>query len=176
MLNDRVGRFAYIENENPALIAGLGGSAQYPAVHGTAFVYWLPVGFYIVLELRGLPPSQVFGLHIHDGTVCEPLDGEAFSHPTLGAQAGRHLNNCGDGLWSSRHPYHAGDLPPVFSNAEGEAVMQIYIDRAALDEVAGKPLVLHRMPDDFKTQPAPDARAAGGSGIRIACGVLAQNI
>lgn len=164
MLNDRVGRFAYIENETPALIAGLGGSAQYPAVQGTAFVYWLPVGFYMVVELKGLPPSQVFGLHIHDGTVCAPLDGEAFS------QAGKHLNNCGEGLWCSRHPYHAGDLPPVFSNAQGEAVMQIYMDRAALDEVAGKPLVLHRMPDDFKTQPA------GNSGIRIACGVLAQNI
>lgn len=164
MLNDRVGRFAYIENETPALIAGLGGSAQYPAVQGTAFVYWLPVGFYMVVELKGLPPSQVFGLHIHDGTVCAPLDGEAFS------QAGKHLNNCGEGLWCSRHPYHAGDLPPIFSNAQGEAVMQIYMDRAALDEVAGRPLVLHRMPDDFKTQPA------GNSGIRIACGVLAQNI
>lgn len=170
MLNDRVGRFAYIENETPALIAGLGGSAQYPAAQGTAFVYWLPVGFYMVVELKGLPPSQVFGLHIHDGTVCAPLDGETFSHPTLGAQAGKHLNNCGEGLWCSRHPYHAGGLPPVFSNAQGEAVMQIYMDRAALDEVAGKPLVLHRMPDDFKTQPA------GNSGIRIACGVLAQNI
>lgn len=167
MLNDRVGRFAYIENETPALIAGLGGSAQYPAVQGTAFVYWLPVGYYMVLELKGLPPSQVFGLHIHDGTVCAPIDApdaQAFS------QAGKHLNNCGEGLWCSRHPYHAGDLPPVFSDAEGSAVMQVFIDRAVVDEAAGKPLVLHRMPDDFTSQPA------GASGVRIACGVLAQNI
>lgn len=164
MTEKRFGKFAYIENENPALIAKLRGSAQYPAVEGLANVYWLGDGFYLELSLEGLPPSEVFGLHIHDGIVCAPVDGEAFS------EAGKHLNNCGEGLWCSRHPYHAGDLPPVFSSAAGEAYMQVYIDKATIDEAAGKPLVLHRMPDDFTTQPA------GNSGVRIACGILAQNI
>lgn len=164
MNNERVGRFAYIENETPALVAALRGSAQYPTAEGTAFVYWLPVGFYMVMEMKGVPQSQIFGLHIHDGKVCAPIVGEAFS------QAGKHLDNCGEGTWCGQHPYHAGDMLPIFSDADGNASMQVFIDRAELDEIAQKPLVLHRMPDDFTTQPS------GASGIRIACGVLAHNI
>jgi superoxide dismutase, Cu-Zn family len=34
------------------------------------------------------------------------------------------------------------------------------------NQILGKALVVHAMPDDYKTQPS------GGSGDRIACGVI----
>ncbi len=86
------------------------------------------------------------------------------------SDAGGHFGNCGDGIWCSRHPYHAGDLPPLFSNAEGKSNIRIYIDRADIDEISGKPIIIHGLPDDFKTQPS------GNSGVRIACGILKEKI
>ena len=63
------------------------------------------------------------------------------------------------------HPRHAGDLPPVLSN-DGTAWMEIYTGRFYPMDVVGRTIVLHEMPDDFKTQPS------GDSGMKIACGEI----
>lgn len=161
----QVNRFAYMENERPALIANVKGNSVHPDIIGLINVYWLPGTFFLQADFEGLPPSRVFGFHIHDGLVCGTADGnEAFM------AAGSHLNNCGEGVWCSRHPYHAGDLPPIYSDTAGTANFQVYIDRATIAELSGKPVVVHGLPDDFKTQPS------GNSGVRIACGILAENL
>ena len=161
----QVSRFAYMENESPTLEAEIKGSDVHPEIAGRVFVYGLPKGFYLLAYLEGLPESRVFGLHIHDGLVCTPT---GMDNPF--SDAGGHFGNCGDGIWCSRHPYHAGDLPPLFSNAEGKSNIRIYIDRADIDEISGKPIIIHGLPDDFKTQPS------GNSGVRIACGILKEKI
>lgn len=162
---NEMSKYAYMENESPALKADIKGSEVHPKIAGTVLVYWLPEGFYLQADLEGLPGSRVFGLHIHDGLVCAPVGSdEPFS------EAGGHLNNCGEGTWCSQHPYHAGDLPSVFSDAEGNAAARVYIDRAQIEELSGKPIVIHGLPDDFKTQPS------GNSGVRIACGILKEQI
>ncbi len=157
----QVNKYAYIENERPALIADIRGGASNPGVRGLIHIYWLPGAILLQSEFEGLPASRVFGFHVHNGIIC---GAEPFT------EAGAHFDNCGDGLWCGQHPYHAGDMPPIFSDSNGHVAGQVYLDKATVAEYSGKPIVLHTMPDDFSTQPA------GNSGARIACGILAENL
>lgn len=161
----QVSRFAFFEQETPALIAAVRGSADFPDVRGEVHAFWLPDEIFLQMEFTGLPPSRVMGLHIHSGLAC----GVAAA-PEPFSEAGGHFTVCEEGMWCSRHPYHAGDLPPLFSDEYGNAFAQVFIDRTNVREVSGKPIVVHALPDDFKTQPA------GASGVRIACGLLAENL
>lgn len=63
------------------------------------------------------------------------------------------------------HPEHGGDLPPILSD-KGTAWMMVYTTRFFTEEVVGKTVVIHDMPDDFRTQPS------GNSGEKIACGQI----
>ena len=155
-------KFSYVESERPALLGLLSGGFGHEDIRGTTAVFWLPDALYLEAQLEGLPASEVFGFHIHDGVICTAEDG--FS------DAGSHLDLCGDGVWCGRHPYHAGDLPPIFSDENGTAVMGVYLDRARVEDISGKTIILHSRADDFTSQPA------GNSGIRIACGILAENL
>ena len=78
------------------------------------------------------------------------------------ADAGAHYNphNC-------RHPYHAGDMPPLFSNG-GFAWMAFYTERFKTDEIIGRTVIIHDLSDDFTTQPS------GNSGKKIACGEIVR--
>ena len=58
-----------------------------------------------------------------------------------------------------------GDLPPLLSD-KGTAWMMVYTTRFFPEEVVGKTVVIHDMPDDFRTQPS------GNSGEKIACGQI----
>ena len=162
-------KFSYISAERTALAAVLRGGAGYENIEGLVTVYWLPDALFLQAEFTGLPPSEVFGLHVHSGFSC----GSPTSTDEHGAfaQAGEHFSNCGNiGIWCDRHPYHAGDLPLIFSDANGAAVMGVYLDKTNSQELSGRTVVLHSRPDDFKTQPS------GNSGMRIACGVLAETL
>ncbi len=161
----QINKFAYIENERPALIADIRGGASHPNIRGLIHMYWLPNAIFLQSEFEGLPASRVFGFHVHDGIICGASSGDQQF-----AEAGSHFDNCSEGLWCGQHPYHAGDLSPIFSDSDGYAASQLYLDRAVVAEYSGKPVVLHMMPDDFTSQPA------GNSGVRIACGILAENL
>ena len=82
--------------------------------------------------------------------------------------AGEHLSLCPEGTWCAQHTYHAGDLPPIFSDSSGYAAMEIFIGKAKVSDFSGKPVILHSMHDDFAMQPS------GNSGKRIACGTFAE--
>lgn len=155
--------YSYIQSERPALLGTIRGGLGHEGINGTAAVFWLPEAIYFELQIYGLPKSEVFGLHIHDGTACGAADSGFI-------EAGRHLSLCPEDTWCDRHPYHAGDLPPLFSDENGTAIFGVYLDKAVISEISGRTLVVHSRRDDFTTQPA------GDSGIRIACGVLAENL
>lgn len=155
--------YSYMEYERPALLGAISGGIGHESINGTAAVFWLPDAVYFEAQLYGLPPSEVFGFHIHDGVVCGPAE-DGFS------AAGSHLSLCPEDAWCGRHPYHAGDLPPIFSDREGTAIMGVYLDRAVVADISGRTIVVHSGKDDFKSQPA------GNSGVRIACGILAENL
>lgn len=65
------------------------------------------------------------------------------------------------------HPYHAGDLPPLIEN-NGYSYMSVLINKFKIEDIIGKVIIIHDMPDDFKTQPS------GNSGTKIACGKIVK--
>lgn len=146
-----------MEKAFPTAKAELKGSAEHPEIEGEVWLYQTEEGVLVVAEVENLPGKSpyggVFGFHIHEGESC---GGDAF------AETKEHYNPKG-----TIHPYHAGDLPPLFGNGEdGDAWMAVLTDRFTLDEVLGKTVVIHNKQDDFTTQPS------GNSGRKIACGVI----
>lgn len=144
----------------PNAAAKITGSKKYPEIYGWVRFYQTARGVLVKTEIRGLPHSgekcgeRVFGFHIHDGTSCR--EGENGDFPDSGA----HFNPYG-----CPHPQHAGDLPPLFGNG-GLALSAFLTDRFTVDEVIGKAVIIHAMPDDMITQPS------GNSGEKIACGII----
>ena len=74
------------------------------------------------------------------------------------AKAHYNPDNC-------EHPYHAGDMPPIFGN-NGYAFSIFLTNRFCTDEIIGKTVIIHLQPDDFHSQPS------GDSGAKIACGEI----
>lgn len=155
-----------ILTHRPYAAAYVKGSADYPNTAGRILFY--PAGdrgVLIVSNIRGLPietgscAQRFFAMHIHENGDCQGTAEEPF------ANAGAHYNpeNC-------PHPTHAGDLPPILSNAHGKAFGAVLCDGFTLHEIIGKSVILHRLPDDFTTQPA------GNSGARIACGRIVKAV
>ncbi len=144
----------------PNAYATISGSEDYPNISGTVKFYQTDTGTLVYAAVYGLPDSDapcsknVYGFHIHEGTMCEGDSQDPF------AKAMSHYNPHG-----CQHPYHAGDLPPLFGN-KGTALMSFLTDRFTVDEVIGKAVIIHERPDDFSTQPS------GNSGAKIACGII----
>jgi Cu-Zn family superoxide dismutase len=65
---------------------------------------------------------------------------------------------------------HAGDLPNIKSDANGNATYTAKLHGFEVNTgptgIVGRSVVVHRDPDDYKSQPA------GNSGPRIACGLI----
>ena len=122
-------------------------------IAGTVDFYRQESGTWIVASFSGLPESETgfLGFHIHEGNNCR---GEGFSG------TGGHYNP-----QNLPHPRHAGDLPPLL-NCQGKACLSVFTDRFTAEEVVNRTVVIHSMPDDFRTQPSGDA------GEKIACGVI----
>lgn len=159
----QVNQFSYMGAERSALMGELHGSADFPKLEGLIHAYWLDGALYLQAEFNGLPPDRVFGFHVHEGIICGASgEKEPFK------EAGGHMSLCPEGTWCGRHPYHAGDLPPIISDSTGYAAMQVFLGKAQISDYSGKPIVIHYMPDDFNSQPA------GNSGKRIACGIFAE--
>ncbi len=152
--------FPPLLGKRPQAEAFMKGDAKHPFLRGIVQFRKTPRGILIISKFTGLPTpedvcmSPVFGFHIHSGTSCSGTESDPFS------DALTHYNpgNC-------PHPYHAGDLPPIFS-CRGFGFSAVLTDRFTLQEVIGKTVILHSAPDDFTTQPS------GNSGQKIACGII----
>lgn len=116
-------------------------------------------------RISGLKPNAEHGFHVHEKGDCSSGDGMS---------AGGHFNPGGKG--HGHHAgaeRHAGDMPNLKADANGNVefrfdVPGITIGSGAAD-IVGKGLIVHRDPDDYKTQPA------GNAGPRIACAVIARS-
>jgi Cu-Zn family superoxide dismutase len=118
----------------------------------------------IVLEAKGLTPG-LHGVHIHAVGKCDSPDFTS---------AGAHFNPAGraHGVRNPNGP-HAGDLPNVYVPESGNLRVDLLATHVALQPGAnslldadGSALVLHAFADDYVTDPS------GGSGARVACGVI----
>jgi superoxide dismutase, Cu-Zn family len=116
-------------------------------------------------EITGLAPGKEHGFHVHEVGQCSLPDFRS---------AGEHFNPTKDPHGGPRSTArHLGDIPNAKADQGGRATIDIIVKGITLEdkdgapnEVLGKALVVHAMPDDYKTQPS------GGSGERIACGVI----
>ena len=126
----------------PDASAWIAGGNNFPSISGLA-------RFYATKYEGTLVEVEVFGLP----NVATPGSSNFY---------GMHIHE--NGVCVS--PFtSAGDMPPLLGN-QGYAWMAFYDKRCTIPEIIGKSLIIHRMPDNFTTQPA------GDSGERIACGVI----
>lgn len=133
---------------------------------GTAKLTDIGHGVKIEVKISELSPGE-HGIHIHNVGKCEP--------PKF-ASAGGHFNptNTHHGTNSKLGPHpHLGDLLNLLVDKKGNA-NQTFIangvtfgdDPNSLFHEGGTALVIHAGEDDFMSDPS------GGSGDRIACGVI----
>lgn len=146
-----------LKNRTPDAMAWMSGNAQYPNLTGIVKFFSIPYkGVLVEAEISGLPDSpdsgssDFYAMHIHENGDCTlPFD-----------RTGMHYNPA-----NAPHPQHAGDMVPLMGN-HGYAWLAFYDSRVSISEIRGRSVVIHRMPDDFITQPA------GNSGDKIGCGVI----
>ncbi len=153
--------FSLLSKLKPKASAKIYGNKQNPSIIGNAYFYQLNFGVIVVVDVEGLPKndecdSPIFAMHIHAGDSCSGNENDEF------ADSGTHYNPK-----NYPHPYHAGDLPPLFS-ANGYAFSMFLTSRFTIDEVVGKTIIIHSSVDDFKTQPS------GNSNEKIACGEIKE--
>ena len=116
-------------------------------------------------EVRGLKPNAEHGFHVHEKGDCSSGDGMS---------AGGHYNP--SGAPHGRHgagPHHAGDLVSLRADAAGIARFSFESTGLSVGggnaDVVGKGLIVHRDPDDYRTQPT------GNAGPRLACAVIVRS-
>ena len=149
-----------ILNSSPHAKAIVSGSPVQPQISGVERFYQTNLGVLVFAEITGLPTSTtpcdspIFAFHIHKGSSCTGTADDPFADTLT------HYNpqNCA-------HPYHAGDLPPLFGN-QGIALSIFLTDRFTVGEIIDKTVVIHDRLDDFTTQPS------GNLGTKIACGEI----
>lgn len=131
------------------------------------------IGDVVRMKIRvdGSVTPGFHGFHVHTTGVCvAPF-----------TSAGGHYNPA-----AGSHPNHAGDLPSLYIDADGEGEARFSTDRFDLDELLagdGSAFVLHAGRDNYaniptdRYDPDPDATtlATGDAGGRFACGVIEAN-
>ena len=167
----------------PDAFAHIQGDCEHEELYGCVCFYELGDAVLVAADIHGLPetgdncgrfreiPQEcgnrfygikrctggIHAMHIHAGDSCSGNSEDAF------ADTNGHfdMNNC-------PHPYHSGDMPPLFSN-NGRAWCAFIVSGFNICQIIGKTVVIHEGPDDFTSQPA------GNSGKKIGCGVICKN-
>ena len=148
-------------SSGPSATAQLEPTRGNTAAGKVTFVQWGEV-VKVSGSISGLKPGTEHGFHVHEKGDCSSGDG---------LSAGGHFNP--GGKPHGHHgmgEHHTGDLPSVKADASGVAAIHfesrtIRVGGSAND-IVGKGLIVHRDPDDFKTQPT------GNAGPRLACAVI----
>ncbi|PVY93333.1 Cu-Zn family superoxide dismutase [Acidovorax sp. 99] len=115
-------------------------------------------------EIRGLKPDAEHGFHVHEKGDCSSADGMS---------TGGHFNPTAKPHGShGAGEHHTGDLPSLKADKYGVAAFS-FVSRSIsvggpTTDIVGKGLIVHRDPDDYKTQPT------GNAGPRLACAVIAS--
>lgn len=112
-------------------------------------------------QVSGLKPGAEHGFHIHEKGDCSSGDG---------VSTGGHFNPLGKPHAHGSPERHVGDMPAIKADANGDATYRAELDVMTVTpgaaSIVGKGLIVHRDPDDYKTQPT------GNAGPRIACAVI----
>jgi Cu-Zn family superoxide dismutase len=118
----------------------------------------------VTANVSGLKPGAEHGFHVHEKGDCSSGDGMS---------TGGHFNpeQAPHGPQAAAH--HAGDMPALVSDSYGNANATFTLKGVTVGsgstDLVGKGLIVHRDPDDYKTQPT------GNAGPRIACAVITRS-
>lgn len=132
---------------------------------GTVTFQQQPGGVMMTAAITGLPPNSVHGFHVHEKGDCSAPDAMS---------AGGHFNPTGKPHGQMTMPdHHAGDMNNLTADASGNVRVSMLLPDLTVgtgaNSVIGRAVVVHKDPDDYKTQPT------GNAGGRIACGVVAAS-
>ena len=116
---------------------------------------------HVTATISGLAPNLEHGFHVHEKGDCSSGDGMS---------AGGHFNPDGRPHGPQTAPHHAGDMPNLRADANGNAKASFVLDDVTVapgtKSVVGRGLIVHKDPDDYKTQPT------GNAGARLACAII----
>ena len=132
-------------------------------VSGTLNLVPMGDGVHITGEVGGLKPGDTRGFHIHEKGDCSAADAST---------AGGHFNPAAQAHGRSGHgAHHAGDTDNIVADAKGVAKIDAHVSGVtlgggAVNDIAGRAVIVHAAADDYTTQPT------GNAGARVACGVI----
>ena len=155
----------------PAAPSGIGASATATLASpdgdamGTVMLIQTYHGVLVSADVSGLAEGG-HGFHIHTVGTCAPDFAAAGDHFNPG-DVGHGYNNP-DGV-------HAGDLPNIYADTDGDARADYFTNAITLDAGAdhsifdadGSAIIIHEKPDTYG--------ADAGAGGRVACGVIQRN-
>ncbi len=130
----------------------------------------------IVLDIKGdtsvLKPG-VHAVHIHEKASCDCDDFKC---------AGGHFDPGPNGNTDpdANHGYHAGDLPSITSDENGEGHLECITSRVTLSDgpvsilqpKEGTSIMVHANPDPYTPG---DSGSGHSGGPRLACGTIEKN-
>ncbi|MDR2208803.1 MAG: superoxide dismutase family protein [Azoarcus sp.] len=133
------------------------------AVQGTVLFKQETNGVRLIAEVSGLTPGS-HGFHVHEKGDCSAPDATS---------AGGHFNPHGTAHGKAgAGTHHAGDLPSLEADAQGNAMLDTVLTNIVLTGdhgIVGRGLIVHADPDDYTTQPT------GNAGARVACAVIQKD-
>jgi superoxide dismutase, Cu-Zn family len=149
--------------QGPMAVASL-SPTQGNAVRGLVMFHEMDGHLMVHAKLSGLKPNGEHGFHVHETGSCASPDGSS---------AGGHFNPDGKPHGPQSADHHAGDLPALKADAQGQVDQKFMLMGVGLAggplSVVGRAVIVHAQADDYVTQPT------GNSGARIACGVIAAH-
>lgn len=138
-------------------------SASASLVSGRLTAVPMADGVHFTGEIGGLTPNGTHALHVHEKGDCGAVDASS---------AGGHFNPAGAPHGrAGAGPHHAGDMDNIVADGQGVARIDAHAEGVTLgdggpNDIAGRAVVVHAQPDDYRSQPA------GNAGARVACGVI----
>ncbi len=117
-------------------------------------------GLLLTPMLKNLPEGAL-GFHVHAENSCANGGLAAGAHYDP-KNTGKHLGPYEEG--------HKGDLPNLIVNKDGSATIPVLAPALKVKEIIGLSLIIHGHTDNYSDTPT-----LGGSGGRIACGVISKD-
>jgi Cu-Zn family superoxide dismutase len=132
---------------------------------------------HVNVKVSGLS-AGLHGAHIHTVGACTAANGVAFGG--AGGHFNPHAAPHGEHARGEHPEHHAGDLPNLEANGDGQGRLNTAsahftlarADAESLFDTDGSAIVVHANQDDYMTQTGP--LGPGQSGPRIACGVIEE--
>jgi Cu-Zn family superoxide dismutase len=144
-----------------AMIHGAGDNRD--KISGKATFTQQGDGVKVVIDAEGLAPGK-HGIHVHEKNDLSKPDLSSAGPHFNPADADHHHSGPDD------PKRHAGDLGNIEADQNGKGHLELTTNELSIDGakngVIGHSVIIHKDPDDLKSQPA------GNSGARIAGGAI----